>query len=551
MPDASSNLIASLGKQATVDNMVATHQSQGTAAPVQTNDDERTPLLTRHDEATVPTVRSPLAIGIIMVAVVIFLGIGDQLMESPTTRLLESVCCYEYFQQHDPSQLLTDIAGAGPGALRGVAESSCKVNAVQGEVAMIRSYQFFLEGIPALALAVPFGWLQDKYGRRPFVLIGMFSLLVKPVWIMIVLWFWQAFGDMRWTWVSSVHALMMGGSPVVLSLYYTVLADITTAETRATIFLRLGASSLSTTFFTPIFTAWAMKFNPWIPMFGGLFVSIIGCVLTFLIPETLNYQHPDLDRSTEQLSVPIIGPILQQPAAPLDMQAARASLPWRLLEDIKEATHFLWEDYRVPVLILPFFIHMLLMMASQLLVQYASKRYDYTVATATMLVTIRSGVNIVILFSVIPAASELLMTKLGFSGKYKDLVITRASLAIMAIGWTLVGIASTAWLFVIGLVIISLGSGAMITLRSFLTSLVPVHQIARIYSIVCVVDTLGLMFGSPIMAEFFELGMAWGRAYIGLPFYTIGAVCFGFTLLMMFIRLRKDEHGPADLDESM
>lgn len=84
----------------------------------------------------------------LILVLVVILQMADQLMEAPTTRIFESIYCYEYYEVHDPSKLLMPRATIGPGAVGGVKEELCKVAEVQSAVAALEGNQLFWTGIP-------------------------------------------------------------------------------------------------------------------------------------------------------------------------------------------------------------------------------------------------------------------------------------------------------------------------------------------------------------------------------------------------------------------
>ena len=105
---------------------------------------ERSPLLATPEYGTIikllseqPRRMSHQTIILLLTLIVFLAACGDQLMDSPQTRIIESVICYRYYEQHDPRKLQV---GAGPGAVGGVAEIFCKVDAVQEDLAMLRGY---------------------------------------------------------------------------------------------------------------------------------------------------------------------------------------------------------------------------------------------------------------------------------------------------------------------------------------------------------------------------------------------------------------------------
>lgn len=125
---------------------------------------------------------------IILTLVLGLLATGDQLMESPQTRIIESVICYRYYERVDPSRIQVGRDLVGPGAIGGVAEMWCKADGVQEQLAALRGYQQLFDGFPSLLLAVPFGWAADRYGRKPFLLVGLVSFVFRAAWIQLVTW---------------------------------------------------------------------------------------------------------------------------------------------------------------------------------------------------------------------------------------------------------------------------------------------------------------------------------------------------------------------------
>ena len=490
-----------------------------------------------------PKWRSSQAITLLLIVVLILATCGDQLMESPQTRIIEAIICYRHYEHADPSKLLLGRAVIGPGAVGGVAEMDCKAaDAVQSQLASLRGWQQLLDGFPSLIMAVPIGWAADKYGRKPFLTLAVISFVFRASWIQGVCWWWQAF-DIRWTWFSSVHGLISGSSPVVSALFFVMLSDITPEAERAAIFLRVGAANIISALVMPPLSAWLMKWNPWIPSLTGTLLEVIAFFLCFIVPETLGYRHPN---GSPGFSHPPT-PSPESMPAPPDIAPIRepisADFSTRISTAIRESTSFIWADWRVPALILTFVGHILIASSGQLLLQYCSKRYGLSFSDATLLLSVRAGVNIILLFVILPWISTWVMQRFHLSGQRKDLYLSRASMAVVALGWFLVAASPNVALVVVSMAVASFGSGAMLLIRAFMTSLVPANHIARVYSVISIVDTLGAMFGAPVLAGLFSRGLAIGGGGIGLPFYFVSILSAAFTVILMAVRMRKNDHG--------
>lgn len=111
----------------------------------------------------------------------------DQIAESPETRIIESVICYRYYEKSDPSKINLGRDIVGPGAIGGVDERFCKTAPVQDSLAEFYGYKVFLDGIPALLLAIPFGWAADqpKFGRWLIVFLNLFHMTLRAGWVLV------------------------------------------------------------------------------------------------------------------------------------------------------------------------------------------------------------------------------------------------------------------------------------------------------------------------------------------------------------------------------
>jgi hypothetical protein len=343
-------------------------------------------------------------------------------------------------------------------------------------------------------------------------------------------WFWQSF-SLRVTWFSALHALICGGSPVLSALLFVVISDITNQDSRSAILLRVYSANLSGNLLCPPIVAWIMTRNPWAAVSIGVGCFCVGIPLCCFIPETLGYQQPirsDQRRRDEE----------ETPATAKDQ--AKSFLE-QCYKPLAESIGYFMQDRRVVLLVIIFVPIMLTMTIVPLLLQYASARYDLTFASATLLLTVRAGVMIA-MFLCMSSFVYRLLANAGVSGQKRDLFLAQGSAGLMLLGWIAVGFSPNVILFTGSLMIATIGSGFPVYLRSFLTGLVAPNKVAGLYTIVSVVDTLGLMLGGPLLAWLFKRGMQLGGSFIGLPFIALGliyAVVISF-LLSIGHHTRKD-----------
>ena len=434
---------------------------------------------------TVHTLKSPRSMVLLMIFILILFESGEALIQSPQARILESVICYRWYERTDPTKLQIRREDLGPGAIGGVAEMWCKVDEVQSELAMLRGWQQLFYGIPSLLFAIPFGWAADRFGRRPFILLGTFAFPVRAAWIQLVTCFWKAF-DIRMTWFSALLGSFGGGNSILAALFFVCLNDVVPDEDRAAVFLRVGAADLVATLIVPPLSALLMRINPWIPTLGGTLFDVVAAMLCITLPETLNYkQHLSSSETTPS-------------TAPIDTATANATpsrgkseplsvinMISRSFGEFRISMAFLVTDLRVLALISCFFLHVLSSPASNiLLLQYVSKRYDLTFSEATLVLSIRASVNLVFLLVILPHISTLVTRRWNLPSQRKDLYLARASAVPLAVGWFLTGAAPDTVSMAIALAVCSLSIGTILLVRSFMTAVVPAHHVAKLYSVV-------------------------------------------------------------------
>lgn len=78
-------------------------------------------------------------------AVVLAVEMGLAMAESPMVRIYESIVCRNYYTQQDPSQI--DADGQ-------VEEELCKVKDVQTELAAVKGYMEFFDGLSSMVFLV-------------------------------------------------------------------------------------------------------------------------------------------------------------------------------------------------------------------------------------------------------------------------------------------------------------------------------------------------------------------------------------------------------------
>ncbi|KAF2233230.1 MFS general substrate transporter [Viridothelium virens] len=459
-----------------------------------------------------PQKANPTRVVFLIALAVVVLGGGEVLIANPRIRLFESIICREYYDKHETSIV------KGDGWLP---EHLCKIEPVESSVALLMGWQDFFDSIPALFLAIPYGWLADKYGRKPVVTMAIVAFWVRSALIMLICYFWQTL-PLKLIWATSAHALFGGGIPVASAMAYAMMSDVVSKDERASNFLRLAAASLFINFLLPPISAVLMKRNLWIPMLLGLSVQLISIPVAISVPETL-----DRSGSTQRSDVSIHLPS----NSANDVEYTPPLRPRSRFDQVKASVGFLFHDWRIPPLILTYLVHN----GVDFMTLYLSKRYKWSIANATFLTSVRSGITVLVFLLLIPALSTILVQRFAFGNLSKDLWLGRMSCISIVIGYAIFGFAPNIAMSIIGMIIFTLGNGHAQLIRSFTTNLVEKHHVARLYTIIGIFETASLMIGSPLLAGLFQEGSQLGGSWIGLPFYFISGLFVCVTGLLFIV----------------
>ncbi len=137
----------------------------------------------------------------------------------PTTAILQDIICDKYYARVDldPSVPVAD---------------KCSVEPVQSEMAYIIGWKSSLEFIPAIALAIPYGALADKKGRKLVLLLAVVGCFMNDLWTRLIYWFPDVF-PIRALWLGGLWYVIGAGPASLSSLSFVLIADVAPPDQRS------------------------------------------------------------------------------------------------------------------------------------------------------------------------------------------------------------------------------------------------------------------------------------------------------------------------------
>ncbi|KAJ4413985.1 hypothetical protein N0V82_008195 [Gnomoniopsis sp. IMI 355080] len=418
------------------------------------------------------------------------------------------------------AEMHPDLAGllvAGDGL-----DARCKEADVQGRLAMYRGWSYTVDALPTIILAVPFGSLSDKWGRKPVGMLAIVGLFLVTVSYEFVFYFPLP----MWTFIwSSVWYVVGGGVPVGVSMMYTMLADVLHVEEMASVLFRFQTVFLLGELVSNPLGGFLLSKSPWVPLITGNVIMVIVLSLLHLVPETIEVRRWHDARAG------------RRPEESRRLDDKNGGILAGAHEQMQRIRDFLVTNKRAAILIIPFCFMQLGKYIQELLAQYATKRFGWSWSKASYFLTLKSASFIVMLTLILPALSTLCLTRLRMSPLSKDLWLSRWSGLALIIADLLITFAFTPALYTTGLVLLAGGCGLAPLLRGLLNALVEPHHVGILNTVVGILETAGIMVASPIFSWSFQRGMEMGGAWIGLPFAAGTIITCGATVVVWAYRI--------------
>ncbi|KAH6855451.1 hypothetical protein B0I37DRAFT_411445 [Chaetomium sp. MPI-CAGE-AT-0009] len=140
-----------------------------------------------------------------------------------------------------------------------------------------------------------------------------------------------------------------------------------------------------------------------------------------------------------------------------------------------------WLSGNVLLILAAFFFCQLSRQFTSVLIQYCSYKFNWDYAQASYLLPLRAGINLVVLFAILPRLTHLFVNQRGFRGPQSDKYITVMSGTCLVVGSLLIYASAHPWVLILGQIFIAIGSAFTVTARSFLTAIVDSLYLTLLY----------------------------------------------------------------------
>lgn len=331
---------------------------------------------------------------------------------------------------------------------------------------------------------------------------------------------------------------VLGGDCVFNSVTYSLAAGITDDYVlRASYFGYMSSISYVVNLLGPALASLTMSALLWLPFWIGIALLLFAAAVIRMLPDQASSPSA-LDEQSR--------PLLPSPL--LKAQDANASFLRSVRDRFRKLRAVLASHSRnFSLLLICFLLTSLASSDTKLLVQYISKRYQWTFASAGYLISGKAVINFFLLTIIVPRAlrSAAVAGAGHESSDHINIRFANACFVVSILGALAISMAATIWMLVPSLFVYALGSALPIFTLSLLKSPAimsitrSVHEVqtvsddvqTHIFSIVMLVKTLGSLLGAPLMAVLWVKGIGIGGAVLGMPYF-VSATCYIMAILV-------------------
>lgn len=145
------------------------------------------------------------------------------------------------------------------------------------------------------------------------------------------------------------------------------------------------------------------------------------------------------------------------------------------------------------------------------------------------------------MIAIMPLISQVL-NKTGMPPIIKDAQISRYAMLLTTVSAFGIGIASTFYAILPFLPLSTFRAVSRASLNSLLPSLAGPERTGALYSVMAVLDSIGMMIAAPATAAIFKSGLRLGGIWIGLPYILSGVLMMISTAILFAVRIANEDH---------
>ncbi|KAF2856680.1 hypothetical protein T440DRAFT_5780 [Plenodomus tracheiphilus IPT5] len=459
-----------------------------------------------------------------LICLLILVHLASVLYSLPLNRVIELRLCQQHYEHNDPS--LIQPNGFIP-------EKLCKINDIQRQLAWLQGIMETTLVVCDFAVTIPFSFIAERWGVRCVLWCNLVPRIFMSVWAIVV---------GQYTHLLPTNAILagpflavLGGECVFQSTVFTLTSSLAGEYVqRASYFSYVSSTSYVVSFLGPTLASFTMSRSIWLPFWINIALLACAVPVVWLLPEIRKAPFAQVSqtengrRSSAEDVEPLLGDRISDPPQFANAFESQPGTFPRITDAIRRMVNLVRGRSNFQILLCSFFLTALASSDTKLLVQYISKRYEWTFAQAGYMLSAKALVNFTLLAIVVPRVIRASMSTKSVHGSEVRLNYLGAEVSIIVsvIGVLCVALAFKFWMLLGALIVYALGSALPVFTMSLVKS--PLIAVAgsdvQDFSIIMLVKTLGSLVGAPLMTVLWVYAIKLGGAGLGLLYFVSAGI---------------------------
>ncbi|KAK5626751.1 hypothetical protein RRF57_002467 [Xylaria bambusicola] len=444
-------------------------------------------------------------------ALMFLVEFGCAVLGAPSPKLLETIVCREYYHENGGS----------------LTQQDCKIQEVQTRLGVVLTVLSTCSIFAATLMQIPMGLLADKKGMKIALVLNIISTILYWGWLPLVAIFTHL---PTWALYIAPVFIFIGGGPWASGalIFAAINQRITASQRSVSSSSEVNPVDLLTTFsimeaisgiadlIGPALGTLTMENHIGIPFL----VATISFALMFFPTILLQHEPPhlsiEIDDMCSEAEVSRPGDSEEQPL----LRSLSASSNDSERASIRSTVVIYGITFG------SFFLISLARDSNTFLIPWISWRFNESMARAGLIFSLRAIISSLLFFVLLPMASSFISRGLKYRLFTRDLIISSSSTLLLCAGAISIAVSSNLSTLVVGFCIMTLGSGATVSLRAFLASKVDRSLSGRLFAATSTTSTIGSLIGMPLMGALYSLSISEETVNISFPFAMAAAAYF-------------------------
>ncbi|MCJ1382411.1 hypothetical protein MMC17_005524 [Xylographa soralifera] len=440
-------------------------------------------------------------------------------LELPIVRLFEYAVCQQYYRSHP------ELINLSQGTIE---ERLCKTKLIQSKVAYLTGGRISLEALSGMLTVLFYALVADKHGRKIVLIMGYTGELLVIGWVVCVCYYNDKFPVMI-AWLSALILMIGGGLPVVNSVLFTMLTDVTQPAQRIQLMYILHTLSLLSGVIAPPLAALSMSSNLWLSFGVASILYVVQLIFAFAAPETKDFAkaHP----RTETSSPSAEANETHDSTSTLDVREREPQSSSS--NSIRARVYRVVSEPQILLCLHIFFLKRAGFQSQPFVYQYASEKFGLKLEQTPWVRSALSISSVLVVGIVLPLATWYLHAA-GFRSRSIGLGVIRGSLMLLTVSFS--GVWAAARIIPFGLgkpplwlpdnqadlneanILCGFGEGLEPALQGYAASIIDAAQNAQLFTTIAFVETLARITFAPTMAKLYSEGRDANEIPNGAPF---------------------------------